>query len=66
MFKHYFERIENIEIWPIISLLIFFTFFIGLFIWVFTADRSYVKRMSGLPFEEDEMPSEPQNSQSHE
>jgi hypothetical protein len=27
MFKHYFEQIQNIEIWPIISLILFFVFF---------------------------------------
>jgi hypothetical protein len=26
MFKHYFEQIQNIEIWPIISLILFFVF----------------------------------------
>lgn len=33
--KHNMETISGIEIYPIISLLIFFLFFIGLYVWVF-------------------------------
>ncbi|MFY0650936.1 MAG: cytochrome C oxidase Cbb3 [Cyclobacteriaceae bacterium] len=51
MFKHYFEGIHNIEIWPIISLTIFFMFFIGLIIWVVKVDKKYIKEMKNLPLE---------------
>ena len=51
MFKHYFERIENIEIWPIISMAIFFTFFIGLLIWVYKADKKHIDKMKELPLD---------------
>lgn len=51
MFKHYFERIENIEIWPIISMAIFFTFFIGLLIWVYKADMKHIDKMKELPLD---------------
>lgn len=53
MFKYYFETIENVEIFPIISLSIFFIFFIGLIWWVIRADNSYIKKMKSLPMEED-------------
>lgn len=53
MFKHYFERIEGIEVWPIISLIIFFTFFVGLIFWVIKMDKKYVRKMENLPFEEE-------------
>ena len=33
MFKHYFEKIHNVEVWPIISLTIFFVFFVGLMVY---------------------------------
>ncbi|SHJ43696.1 hypothetical protein SAMN04488028_101111 [Reichenbachiella agariperforans] len=52
MFKYYFEQIHNVEIWPIISLSIFFVFFIGLLWWVFRVDRSYIDEMKNLPFDE--------------
>ena len=51
MFKYYFEQIQGIEIWPIISLTIFFTFFIGLIWWVVKVDKSYIKEMKQLPLE---------------
>ena len=53
MFKHYFERIEGIEIYPIISLIIFVTFFIGLIIWVLRVDKKYINHMKGLPMDGD-------------
>jgi len=51
MFKYYFDRVENVEIWPIISLIIFFTFFIGLIIWLIKMDKSYINKMKNLPLE---------------
>lgn len=51
MFKHYFERIEGIELYPIISLLIFFIFFILLFAWVLKADKKYIDEMKSLPLD---------------
>ncbi len=52
MFKYYFEQVHNVEIWPIISLSIFIIFFIGLLIWVYTADKSYINKMKNLPIDE--------------
>ena len=52
MFKHYFEQIHNIEIWPIISLIIFFVFFTFTMIWIFFLDKKYVEKMKRLPFDE--------------
>ncbi len=52
MFKHYFEQIDKVEIWPIISLIIFFIFFLCLIIWVVTADKKYIQDMSQLPMDD--------------
>ena len=49
--KGYMDSIEGIEIYPIISLLIFFTFFVGLFYWVFTAKKDYIENVSNLPLD---------------
>ena len=54
MFKHYFEGIENIEIWPVMALIIFFLFFTGLLIYTFKIDKKYVKKMENLPLERDD------------
>ena len=53
MFKHYFEQIQGIEVWPMISLFIFFTFFLGLLIWVWKVDKGYIKEMESMPVEKD-------------
>ena len=49
--KNHMESITGIEIYPIISLLIFFTFFVILFWWVFTAKKDYINKVSNLPLE---------------
>jgi cytochrome c oxidase cbb3-type subunit IV len=53
MFKHYFERIQDIEVYPIISLLIFVLFFVSLLVWVLRVDKKYVRTMENLPLAED-------------
>lgn len=49
--KNHIDSIAGIEIYPIISLLIFFIFFVGLFYWVITAKKDYIKRLSNLPLD---------------
>lgn len=49
--KQYLETIDGIEVYPIISLLIFFSFFVVLFWWVFTTSKQQTKEMSELPFQ---------------
>jgi cytochrome c oxidase cbb3-type subunit 4 len=45
------ESITGIEIYPMISLLIFFIFFVVLFYWVFTAKKEYITTVSNLPLD---------------
>jgi hypothetical protein len=52
MFKHYFEQIEGIATMPLISLVIFFTFFVGLTVWVIRANKQYLGEMEALPLED--------------
>lgn len=61
MFKHYFERIHNVEIWPIISLGIFFLFFIGLLIYVWRIRKEHINHMEVMPLADDH----PENFQDH-
>jgi len=49
--KHHMDSIEGIEIYPILSLIIFFTFFVVLFWWVFTAKKDYIETVSNLPLD---------------
>ncbi|MDN3666557.1 CcoQ/FixQ family Cbb3-type cytochrome c oxidase assembly chaperone [Algibacter miyuki] len=49
--KYHMETIDGIEIYPIISLVIFFSFFVLLFWWVITAKKDYIQNVSNLPLE---------------
>lgn len=49
--KGHMETIAGVELYPIISLLIFFLFFVILFWWVFTAKKDYIQRMEEIPLE---------------
>lgn len=51
MYKNVLQSIDNIAIWPVISFVIFFLFFLCLLWWVFTADKKFIKKMSDLPLE---------------
>ncbi len=49
MYKNVLQNIENIAIWPVVSFIIFFLFFIGLLIWVFTTDKKFINAMKQMP-----------------
>lgn len=51
--KNYMETIEGVATYPMISLAIFFLFFVVLFAWVFTASKSYISLLSAMPLEEE-------------
>ena len=51
MYKNVLQSIDNIEIWPVISFVIFFLFFLCLLWWVFTADKKFIEKMGNLPFD---------------
>ncbi len=52
MYKDILSDIENIAVWPVISFVIFFLFFLILVWWVMTADKSFISKMSNKPFED--------------
>jgi cytochrome c oxidase cbb3-type subunit 4 len=62
MFKHYFERVAGIEFFPLLSLVIFVLFFVGLLIWVFRVNKGYIHEMSNLPLKDDQPLSHHRNS----
>ena len=49
MYKQILESVQNVEIWPTISLVIFFVFFVLLIIWVIRTDKKYIQKMKELP-----------------
>jgi len=48
------ENIDGVAIYPIISLLIFFIFFVGLFFWVITMKKSHIEEVSNIPLQNDQ------------
>jgi len=53
MEKEVLRNMEGVSGYYIFSLIMFFVFFIGVVFWAFKADKGYIKKMSGLPFEKD-------------
>lgn len=49
------ERIDDVQIYPMISLLIFFVFFVGLFYWVITAKKEHIDEVSNIPLEDNNL-----------
>ncbi|SHO64142.1 cytochrome C oxidase Cbb3 [Algoriphagus zhangzhouensis] len=54
MYKDVLRSIENIDIYPVVSLLIFVLFFLGVAIWVIRMPKDLVDHMKSLPMENDE------------
>ena len=52
MYKNVLQSIDNIAIWPVISFVIFFLFFICLLWWVFTTDKTMIRKMESMPLDQ--------------
>ena len=48
------QSIDGIAIYPLISFVIFFSFFLGLFGYVFLLRKAYVKEVENLPLNEND------------
>ena len=51
MYKNVLQNIDNIAIWPVISFVIFFLFFICLLWHVFTTDKKFINQMKNMPLD---------------
>ena len=51
MYKDVLRSIEGVEVYPIISLLVFFAFFTGIMVWFFLADRERLNDLAALPLD---------------
>lgn len=52
MYKEILQGIDHIAVWPVISFVIFFLFFLVLLWWTFTVDQKFIRQMSDLPLED--------------
>ncbi|MCX6314790.1 MAG: CcoQ/FixQ family Cbb3-type cytochrome c oxidase assembly chaperone [Sphingobacteriales bacterium] len=53
--KQYAESISNVQIYPMISLLIFFLFFVILLVLVKRMRKSKLDELSNIPFDKEEL-----------
>ena len=52
MYKEILQSIDNIQVWPVISFVIFFLFFLILLGWAITVDKVFIRQMSEMPLED--------------
>ncbi len=53
MFKNYLDGIDGIATYPLLSLVVFFLFFISMSIWLLRADKKQMRDLANLPFQDD-------------
>lgn len=53
--KHNLETIDGVATFPIISLLIFFFFFVGLGLWVFSYKKERIDELSQMPLQDNKI-----------
>ncbi len=64
MYKEVLRSIDGVEIFPVISLLVFFAFFVGVVVWSIRLNRQRVSEMARLPL--DRNPDRPGEGDGHE
>jgi len=52
--KQYAEKVDHIAVYPMISLLIFFLFFVVLLVYVKKMDKKSITALSNIPFTDKE------------
>lgn len=50
--KHHMDTIAGIEIYPVVSFVIFFLFFLGVGLIVLRAKKEHIEHVSALPLED--------------
>ncbi len=51
MIRNLLQSIEGVEIYPLISLIVFIIFFVVILVWMFKIDKNYIKEMEQLPLD---------------
>ena len=52
--KHNMETINGVDIYPIISLVLFFIVFVSFFVYAMTYSKDKIKELSELPFKDEQ------------
>jgi cbb3-type cytochrome oxidase subunit 3 len=51
--KHHLDTISGIELYPMLSFVVFFLFFITMLLWLVKVSRRHIDHMSALPLGDD-------------
>ena len=52
MIKNVIEHLEKVDTYGVISIALFFPFFVGMLIWAFRLKKGYLSSMETLPLED--------------
>lgn len=65
MYKDVLRAVEGVDIFPVISLILFFSFFVGLIYYVMKTDKEVWDKAAALPLEAENEVKEVQHSSPH-
>lgn len=54
MYKYLLENAGDLDWMAVGPMLVFVAFFVGVIVFAYTTDKSYINKMSNLPFEDQE------------
>lgn len=60
-FSNYLSSIENVGIYPVITLILFLGVFIGAVIWIYTRDKNYITELENIPLDNDNFSNNKEN-----
>jgi hypothetical protein len=52
MYRQILQSIQDVEIWPIVSLIVFFVLFLAIVIKVFLIDKKHIQKMKNMPLDD--------------
>ena len=52
-FSNYLSSIENVGIYPVITLILFSLVFFGVIFWILTRDKEYISELENIPLDND-------------
>jgi len=56
MLKNIMEHLSQVDTYGVISIVLFFTFFVGMLLWAWRLQKGYLNSMSALPLEDSQTP----------
>ncbi|MBK7978579.1 MAG: cbb3-type cytochrome c oxidase subunit 3 [Ignavibacteriae bacterium] len=60
-FSNYLSSIENVGIYPVLTLILFFAVFVGALIWIYTRDKDYISKLENIPLDNDNFSNNKEN-----